>query len=197
CLAISAWGTYAQTATLVPAMQNGADDKRLNILIVGEGFTANKMSKLENGVDTIIARIFSHEAPFKQYRNFFNVYILEVACADSGVRHPATATNITENPASVYLPNNCFGTTYDYANIHNMQFIQNNNLLLSIIAQHYPSSDWLIILNNSSFGPFGQAGFGTSAAVNMNNENFHYAVGHEMGHMIGGLADEYWVNTWP
>lgn len=184
----------AQTPVLKHKVIHGPDSTRYNFLVTGEGFTAAQLWRLEASVDTLAARMF-RATPFKEYQNFFNFHLIELASQDSGLVHPATAPNDLIAP---YFPVNCFDTRLDYAGIHNLSFMYNVTPYNTMVATYYPGWDnYFHILNTTNVQA--HAGYGTGAVLGLPglNYTYHNTAMHEIGHAMGGLADEYWVNTWP
>ncbi|HRO44020.1 MAG TPA: M64 family metallopeptidase [Flavipsychrobacter sp.] len=184
----------AQTPVLAHKVVHGPDSTRYNFLVTGEGFTAAQLSRLEAGVDTLSVRMF-RTTPFKEYKNFFNFHLIKLASPDSGLVHPATAPNDVMPP---YFPTNCFDTRLDYAGVHNMSFMYNAVAWNAMIATYYPGWDNYIHFLNTP-GAQAHGGFGTGLVMALPNliQAFHTTTLHELGHAMGGLADEYWINTFP
>ena len=72
-------------ANLVPLQVTGPPEERLNLIILGDGYTADEMDKFHADVDRNQNVQWSVE-PFRSYRNYFNVYMLKIASGVSGIR---------------------------------------------------------------------------------------------------------------
>ena len=77
-----------------PAMStvytNGPASNRLNIVILSEGYTTNELGNFL--VDaTNAANVLLGWEPYQEYRNYFNVFAIKVASAESGSDHPVGA----------------------------------------------------------------------------------------------------------
>src|ERR1041385_6920714 len=68
-------------------MNNGSAENRVDIAILGDGYTAAEMDKYKNDVQALMTQFFNNE-PFREYRNFFNVHRIDVISDQSGADHP-------------------------------------------------------------------------------------------------------------
>ncbi|MDY0409291.1 M64 family metallopeptidase [Paracerasibacillus soli] len=69
---------------IVPLQVTGPAEDRLNLIIFGDGYTADEMDKFREDVDRNQNVQWSVE-PFRSYRNYFNVYMVETPSVDSGI----------------------------------------------------------------------------------------------------------------
>ena len=69
---------------VVPLQVTGPPTERLNLLVFGDGYTAAEMPKFRADVDRLLNIQWSIE-PFKSYRSYFNVYMIEVESPVSGI----------------------------------------------------------------------------------------------------------------
>ncbi len=84
-------------------VDNGAHDNRVDIVFLGDGYTASEIATIyEANIEAMLRHLFDErEDPFPRYRNFFNVTRIDVISADSGVDEPTegisrdTALNAT------------------------------------------------------------------------------------------------------
>src|ERR1041384_2533484 len=61
------------TATLTPLQVTGPAAQRLNLVVLGDGYTASEQEKFHADVDRHMNVLWSIE-PFRSYRSYFNVY---------------------------------------------------------------------------------------------------------------------------
>lgn len=177
---------FSQVFETVPILENGARDKRINMVVLGDGFTAAQQGDFVADATTLVNYIFN-KAPFNQYKNYFNVYAIKVISAESGVKHPGTATDVTEPVFAVSNPNNYLGTTFDVG-VHRCVYSNNTNTVTSVLASNVPDFDIAFVLGNSpEYG-----GCGGTYAFLSNHPSAPEIVVHELGHSFGKLADEYW-----
>lgn len=179
---------FSQVFETVPIIENGPRDKRINMVVLGDGFTAAQQGNFIADATTLVNYIFN-KSPFDQYKNYFNVYAVKVISAESGVKHPGTATDVTEPVFPVSNPNNFLGTTFDVG-VHRCVYSNNTNLVTNVLASNVPDFDVAFVLGNSpQYG-----GCGGTYAFLSNHPNATEIVVHELGHSFGKLADEYWFS---
>ncbi len=179
----------SQTFETIPLIQNGSNDKRINMVVLGDGFTAGQQDDYITNATTLVDYIFSKE-PFAQYKNYFNVYAIKVISLESGVKHPGTAVDVTEPVIPVSNPNNFLGTSFDIGGTHRCVYSNTQNKVTSVLASNVPDFDIAFVLGNSS--EYGGCG-GTYAFLSK-HEQANEIVVHELGHSFGQLADEYWFS---
>lgn len=71
--------------TVHPVQVTGPPAERLNLIILGDGYQADQQSIFLADVDRNLAVMWATE-PFRTYRNYINVYAVEIASIDYGVR---------------------------------------------------------------------------------------------------------------
>ena len=177
----------AQIFPVIQIENNGPDAERVNYVVLGDGYTAGQQATFITDA-TQIANDFFNKTPFKEYRNFFNVYAIEVPSVQSGADHPGTATDVPEPAHPVSAVNTYFGTTFDYANIHRLLVPTNSAAIYAVVGANYPNYDQIIVLSNTPH--YGGSG-GVFATNSLHASASELAI-HEVGHSFGGLADEYW-----
>ena len=68
-----------------PVQVTGPAAERLNLVILGDGYQADQQSLFHADVDRNLAVMWATE-PFRSYRNYINVYAVEIASIDYGAR---------------------------------------------------------------------------------------------------------------
>jgi hypothetical protein len=68
-----------------PIQVTGPPAERLNLIILGDGYQTDQQSLFLADVDRNLAVMWATE-PFRTYRNYINVYAVEIASIDYGVR---------------------------------------------------------------------------------------------------------------
>ncbi|PZU83105.1 MAG: peptidase M64 domain-containing protein, partial [Chryseobacterium sp.] len=126
----------AQIFDLVPLVENGPKDKRINLVILGDGYTASEQSAFMEDA-TFVSDYLLNKQPYSNYKNYFNVYALKVISPQSGVKHPATATDVTEPVIPVSNPTNYFNTSYDTSGTHRCIY-GNTNKVTQTLAANIP-----------------------------------------------------------
>jgi IgA peptidase M64 len=158
-------------------INNGSAENRVDIAILGDGYTAAEMDKYRNDVQNLMTQFFNHE-PFREYRNFFNVHRIDVISAQSGADHPERS----------FFVNTALDATYNCSGVQRLicvNFTKVNTILGNSVApaQHDIT---FVIVNDPEYG-----GSGGSIAVTSTDEQVLELILHELGHSFGLLADEY------
>ncbi|MGO4380457.1 M64 family metallopeptidase [Pseudoduganella sp. RAF19] len=164
----------------IPIRVSGPSEKKVDLLILGDGYTKAEMGKFEQTVRRLTDYMFS-VSPYKERANDFNVWALAVPTQESGVSRPSTNTHHAS----------ALGTRYDIFGSERYVLTTDNRALRDI-AQYAPYEFIEILVNNDTYGGGGIYGqFSTAAA---NNDWANYLFVHEFGHHFAGLADEYYTS---
>jgi hypothetical protein len=155
----------------------GPSDNRVDIVLVGDGYTAAELPKFAADVESFVAGMFAQE-PFSSYKAYFNVDRVEVASAESGADHPSFGIFRTT----------ALNATYDCAGIGRLICVD-PTAVEDVLARsiHPDGRDVVIVLVNDP----GYGGSGGSIAVASTHVDGLEIVLHEVGHSFGLLADEY------
>lgn len=170
---------------------------RVDLLILGDGYTAAEQAKFEADAASLENSFFG-VVPYDAYRNFVNVTRAYTASDQSGADHPpynagctgdnpaccADTTAITDPKAGTYV-STVFDGRYCAFNIHRLLVVSSSKVLA--FASSYP--DWdriLVLVNDTTYG-----GAGGSLSVVSTNPYSVDVARHEYGHSFTGLADEY------
>lgn len=177
---------YSQTFETFKIIDNGPSDKRINLVVLGDGFTATQQDDFISSATDIVNYIFD-ESPYKEYKNYFNVYAIKVVSEESGAKHPGTATDVDEPVFPVSNPNNYLGTTFDTSKVHRCLYGK-DFLTTSVLAANTPFFDAAFVISNTD----NYGGCAATYAYFANNSSSNETAVHELGHSFGDLADEYW-----
>lgn len=178
----------AQTFEVQNIKYSGDNDNRINLVIMGDGYLPSEFDAFEAHSNAFVNELFS-QSPFSEYTDYFNVYIIKVASAESGATHPGTAPDEpTSPPVPVTNVNNFFGTQYDSYNIHRLLFSSNYALINNVLANNFPDFDIALILVNAPY--YGGSG-GAFAFASTDESSIEIAI-HELGHSFAFLKDEYY-----
>lgn len=173
---------FPQIASAEPfqtIVNNGAPENRVDIAILGDGYTAAEMQKYRDDVEALIQAFFLGP-PFREYKTFFNVHRIDVISNQSGADHPERTPAVFKDTA-LDATYNCAGSQrLICVNISKVNFILVNTLTAS---QHDLT---FVIVNDPEYG-----GSGGSIAVASTHREVVELVLHEIGHTFGFLADEY------
>jgi len=170
----------AAPARPIPIRVSGPSPQKVDLLILGDGYTGAEMKKFEKTARRLADYLFS-VAPFRERAADFNVWALAVPTQESGVSRPSTGTHHAS----------ALNTRYDIFGSERYVLTTDNRALRDI-AQHAPYEFIEILVNNDTYGGGGIYGqFSTAAA---NNDWANYLFVHEFGHHFAGLADEYYTS---
>jgi IgA Peptidase M64/Secretion system C-terminal sorting domain len=180
----------AQIFPVDTIQNNGLPTKRVKLVFLSDGYTNAQLPDFITKVNSFKNNFFT-QPPFSNYRNFFNVYAVKVPSVNSGIDHPGTATDITENLIThpVLNANTYFSTTFDYAGIHRLVYSQDAASIFNVLSDNFPNYNQVFLFANSTF--YGGAG-GSFATATVNASADEIAI-HEIGHSFAFLADEYLI----
>lgn len=164
----------------IPIRVSGASPQKVDLLILGDGYTRAELKKFEQTAKRLADYLFT-VSPFKERAQDFNVWGLALPTEESGVSRPSTNTHHAS----------ALNTRYDIFGSERYVLTTDNRALRDI-AQHAPYEFIEILVNNDTYGGGGIYGqFSTAAA---NNDWANYLFVHEFGHHFAGLADEYYTS---
>ncbi len=163
----------------VPILINGPASEKVDLLIIGDGYTQREMPKFIASAKRLAAHLFS-VSPFKERMRDFNVRAIAAATPQSGVSRPSSG-QYRASP---------LGTRYDIFSSERYVLALDNRALREI-AQNAPYEFIEILVNNDTYG--GGGIFGQFSTASANNAWANYLFVHEFAHHFGGLADEYYT----
>jgi hypothetical protein len=164
----------------IPIQVSGPSPDKVDLLILGDGYTQLEMKKFEADARRLSAYLFS-VSPFRERAGDFNVWAMAVPTEKSGITRPSTGVHHAS----------ALGTRYDIFGSERYVLTLDNRALREI-AQHASYEFIEILVNNETYGGGGIFGqFSTAAA---GNEWANYLFVHEFGHHFAGLADEYYTS---
>ncbi|MGW9631967.1 M64 family metallopeptidase [Agromyces sp. NPDC055520] len=83
--AVADESTPLPTPNVYPVQVTGPTTERLNLIVLGDGYQADQQSIFREDLDRNLAVLWATE-PFRTYRDYINVYAVELASIDYGVR---------------------------------------------------------------------------------------------------------------
>jgi hypothetical protein len=159
---------------------NGPSPQKVDLLILGDGYTKSEMKKFEATARKLADHLFE-TSPFKERARDFNVWALALPTEESGVSRPSTGVHHASPLGARY---DIFGSE--------RYVLTTDNRALRELAQYAPYEFIEILVNNETYGGGGIFGqFSTAAA---DNDWANYLFVHEFGHHFAGLADEYYTS---
>lgn len=176
-LCVSFFSISAEAEPFETIINNGNSQNRIDIAVLGDGYTAGELSKYQSDTQSFIQGFFAQE-PFREYQRYFNVHRVDVTSAQSGADHPERSSFV----------DTALDATYNCAGIQRLICVSFSKVSTVITNSLTPiQRDMVIIIvNDSEYG-----GSGGAFAVTSTNASGIEIVLHEAGHSFGSLADEY------
>lgn len=172
----------------------GPPSNRVDILIVGDGYTLDEESKFDRDADWLAERFFD-PSPYADYRPFVNVRKLFVPSPESGADQPPykAGCNNVECCSDPSAPRGTSGRFVETAFGARFCTSQIWRLLTVDLGKVYTAAaagpEWdeiLVMVNDETYGGSG----GSVAVLSTHDMAVEIAI-HEYGHTFTGLADEY------
>jgi len=136
-LAAYSGSLIAEPVTLV--VENGPSDNRIDIVFVGDGYTAAEQPKFVTDVERAVEYYFEFE-PYKDYASYFNVRAIELNSNESGADHPSD--NIERDTA--------LDATYDCASrTLSSSWLMIRNMVAAVVASQWHRP--MLLQTTSSF----------------------------------------------
>ena len=169
----------AAPARLIPIQRMGDPTTKVDLLLLGDGYTRAEAKKFEADARRLVAVLFA-TSPFREHRSDFNVWGLCPPSAESGISRPSTG--VYRDSLATY---DAFGSE--------RYVLSFDNHALRKVAQFAPYEFVEILANNRTYG--GGGIFNLYSTVAVDNAFANYVFVHEFGHHFAGLADEYYTSS--
>ncbi len=167
-------------AKLWPVMKNGEPRDKVDVLLMGDGYTQAEMAKWRADAKRLTETLFS-VSPFRENRSRFNVWAIDIPADESGVSRPSDGV-WRRSP---------LGCSYDAFGSERYILTYANKTLREVAALA-PYEFIEIVVNGRKYG--GGGIHNLFATVVSDSESTPYVFVHEFGHHFGGLADEYYTS---
>jgi hypothetical protein len=165
---------------LLELQKMGDPATKVDLLVLGDGYTAAERGKFEKDARRFMEALFS-TSPFREHQKDFNVWGLCPAAEESGVSRPSSGI-YRRSPV---------GATYDTFGTERYVLTTENRALRDV-ASFAPYEFIEILVNGQTYG--GGGIFNQYATVAIDNLWAGYVGVHEFGHQFGALADEYYTS---
>jgi hypothetical protein len=176
----------AEKATIAPNALIANPANRLDILIMGDGYTSQQQSKFQIDAANFIST-FDSLPPYSTYANYMTMSSHFVASNQSGADHPVCTIDGNRLPDALEgtFVDTAFDATYCSSGLQRLLTINRTKVLTAAAA--VPDWDKIFILVNDTFygGSGGTTLVGSLASASTN------IIQHEFGHSFTRLADEY------
>lgn len=166
---------------LITLQNNGDPASKVDLLLLGDGYTAAECSKLESDARRLAEALFRY-SPFAERRGDFNVWALCPPAEESGISRPSTGVHRHTPLGATY---DAFGSERYMLTFENRRFRE--------VAAWAPYDFVEILANDETYG--GGGIFGLYGTVAADNRFAEYVFVHEFGHHFAGLADEYYLSS--
>ena len=170
----------APVGNLFPIFENGPASQKVDLLLIGDGYTEGQRAKFEADAKRLSAKLFATE-PFRSRRGDFNVRALHLPSGASGVHRPRTRDD-RRTPT---------GVEYNIFDSERYVLTRDNRALRDIAASA-PYDFIEILVNEKQYG--GGGIFNDQATTSVDSAFAEYVFVHEFGHHFAALADEYYTS---
>ena len=170
---------FSQTFQVDTIFYSGGIEKQINVVILGDGYQQSEMDTFKNDALTFSNNWFQ-QTPFQEYKNFFNVFTINV---------PSNVSGAATDPDDII--DNYFGSSFNYGGIQRLLFPTKQSKVITVLANNFPAYDQVIMLVNSPI--YGGSG-GWVATASTHSSSSEVAI-HEIGHSFSNLGDEYWAGS--
>ncbi len=165
---------------LIELEKNGDPATKVDLLLLGDGYTAAERPKFETDAKRLVNVLFD-TSPFKERRTDFNVWGLVPASRESGISRPSLGIHRANPVSSTY---DAFGSERYILAFDNKAFRR--------LASFAPYDVVEIVVNGRTYG--GGGIYGLYSTVAADNAFAPYVFVHEFGHHFAALADEYYTS---
>jgi hypothetical protein len=160
---------------------NGPASEKLDIVILGDGYTAAEMGKFQKDAKRMADVLLGHE-PFLTRKADINIRAVETPSQVSGVAkpHPGVFKRTALSAHYGSFDSERYVLSYD-------------NRTIRDVASAVPYDFMVILINERTYG--GGGIYNLYTTVSADNKFGEYIMVHEFGHHMGALADEYYTSS--
>ena len=173
-------------ATFFTILTNGPTARRLNLVLLAEGYTAAQQSTFRADATNVVNNLLN-VPPYQSYRRYFNAFAIFVPSNQSGSDHPSQS-----NYRDTY-----FNSTYESFGVSDLVTIPPNDRdsdyghgqgrVDALLQAQMPQYDLaILVVNDLLYG-----GSGGQVIVTSKSSASSKIVAHESGHTFAKLGDEY------
>ncbi|MFF3355822.1 M64 family metallopeptidase [Streptomyces sp. NPDC002917] len=165
----------------------GSTDDRLDVVIIGDGYTADQQDDFHADATAKWADITALE-PYRSYQNLFNVWTVDAVSNESGISGDPGADVVKDTALSSYFW--CADTE---------RLVCTDIDKVASYAAEAPAADLVVVIANSTkYGGAGYSGlqaegypFNGVSTLSSDHSSSSMIAAHEIGHSVGLLEDEY------
>lgn len=163
---------------VIAVHRSGPPEEKLDLLLVGDGYTAKERGTCEADMRRLSAALLAH-SPFRERSADLNVWAICPPAAQSGVSRPLTGVH--RRSLATY---DAFGSE--------RYVLSFENRTLRDLASNAPYDALAIVVNGETYGGGGIFNLYTTVAAHSKWSEYIFV--HELGHSLAALADEYFTS---
>jgi hypothetical protein len=180
-------------------IMNGSPANRVDLVVLGDGYTAAQSGQFMADASAVMQHFFSI-SPLNEYSNYYNLYMIATASAQSGADHPPYSAScgyydpsccgdpaMLSDPLQGLMVNTAFDSRFCAYWIHRL-LVANMGKVFAAAGAAVPAWDQILLIVNDT--TYGGSGSTKLAVVSMHSLAYQIAQ-HEYGHSFANLADEY------
>jgi len=157
----------------------------VRVIVSSEGYTAGEMADFRAHAQRMIDDMFRQLPDFAAHRDQFDFYLNEVPSNESGIGEPGapkdTAFRLEHGDVRGAIGRRSVWSRSGWSTRASMQWLSAQTQVMGDIH--------LIVANTTEYG--GAAQYSTRTLVTTRSESAGPVLGHEIGHALVWLADEY------
>ncbi len=158
----------------------GKSQNSLNIIFIPDGYAKSEKKKMKSDMERFAGYI-TNCSPFKENLGRLNIRAVEGYSKETGITDPNSGAT----------KNTLLNSSYNVLDLDRYLMCL-NVWKMNEVADDAPYNLIVIICNSEKYGGGGIYNF--YATVNSIHERAAYVIVHELGHLLGGLGDEYYTS---
>ncbi|KGJ95202.1 M64 family metallopeptidase [Colwellia psychrerythraea] len=167
------------SSNVIKVLDNGDSTNRVDLVFLSEGYTNSQLAQFSTDVNNIISGYFN-VPPYKEYKNLYNVWRVEVASNQTGAGTGGRPIDTR------------FGANFGCYGIDRLLCVDEGRVTsyINSIMPSHQADQVVVVVNTTTYGGAG----GTVATMSLAPAAIDLAL-HEVGHSFGHLGDEYTNGT--
>jgi hypothetical protein len=161
-------------------LENGPPATKVDLLFLGDGYTAAEMDKWHRDARRMADLLFA-VSPFRERKADFNVRAIDTPSEESGVARPSDGVH---RRSALRVTYDAFGSE--------RYVLAFDDRRIREVAASAPYDALVLVANGRKYG--GGGIFNLYSTVASDNAFTPYLLVHEFGHHFAALADEYYTS---